>query len=290
MNEEALLHTLGISEFKTQGEEYLCDCIFCGDIKGNLQINFKKKVYHCWACDNKGSLTKMISDIRGVSRKEANELFTLDIIDVDYELDYIDKFFADVIRQKYLYKHYMNFNADRLWYKERGINVRSVNKYGLGFDDYTNRLVIPIRDEEGICVGLTRRGIFNSQNPKYLHTTGLPKSGLLYGWNEIDHEEKFITIVEGNIDCIKLNQISDMNAVALMGTSISMIQVEMITENFNSVMLMLDHDEAGEKGINELTRRFEHKMEVFRVQYNTQDPGDMKNKNQIIGVIPYTLA
>ncbi len=290
MNEEGLLHTLGISEFKTQGEEYLCDCIFCGDKKGNLQINFDKKVYHCWVCDNKGSLTKMISDIRGITRKEANELFSLDTINVDYELDYIDKFFASVVRQKYIYKHYMNFTADKLWYKERGINVHSVKRYSLGFDDYTNRLVIPIRDINGKCVGLTRRSIFASQKPKYLHTTGLPKSELLYGWNEIDHEQKFITIVEGNIDCIKLNQISDMNVVALMGTSISELQVQMISNNFSSVMLMLDHDEAGEKGTKELIVRLEHKMEVFRVEYDTQDPGDMKNKNQIKGVIPCTLA
>lgn len=289
MNEEALLHTLGIIEYVLQGNEYLCDCIFCGDIKGNLQINFKKKVYKCWVCDNKGSLTKMIASIRGISRQEANELFNLDIIDIDYELDYIEKFFEDVERKLYTYRHYLSYIGNKLWSK-RGINIASIRRNGLGFDSYTNRLVIPIFDTEGKCIGLTRRGIKDNQIPKYLHTVGLRKSEILYGWNLIDIDKKFITIVEGNIDCIKLNQVTDMNAVALMGTTISEPQVKLITDNFSSVMLMLDKDEAGEKGTRELILRFERRMEVFRVNYDTQDPGDLTSRKQIRDVTPCTLA
>ncbi len=289
MNEEALLHTIGISEYHIQGNEYLCDCIFCGDEKGNLQVNFQKKLYHCWACGKGGSLTQMIVEIRGVTRKEANEIFNTDIIDIDYELDYIEKFFKQVVSHRYKYYQFISDEAISHW-KKRNISKKFVIKYKLGFDEYTNRLVIPIFNIDGDCVGLTRRSIDNNQKPKYLHTQGLPKSALLYGWQELSFRKEYITLVEGNIDAIKVNQLRKMNAVALMGVNISNIQVDLMMNHFNRVMLMLDNDEAGEKATKEIVRRLEHKMEVFRVNYDTDDPGDLSSRKQILSVTPYTLA
>lgn len=289
MNEEALLHTLGITEYHMQGDEYLADCIFCGDEKGNLQVNFQKKLYHCWACGKGGSLTQLIVEIRGVTRKEANEIFDTDIVDINYELDYIEKFFKQVMLHRYKYKQYKSIKARELW-RKRNLNIHSINKYNLGFDDYTNRLVIPIFNIDGDCVGLTRRSIDNKQKPKYLHTQGLPKSTLLYGWERINFRKEYITLVEGNIDAIKVNELKRMNAVALMGVNISNIQVDLMTSHFNRVMLMLDNDEAGEKATREIVRRLEHKMEVFRVNYNTDDPGDLSSRKQILSITPYTLA
>ena len=289
MNEEALLHTLGISEYHMQGNEYLCDCIFCGDEKGNLQINFQKKLYHCWSCDKGGSLVQMIVEIRGVTRKEANAIFDTDVVDIDYELDYIEKFFQQTISHRYKYDQFMGEEAESHW-KKRKINKKSINKYHLGYDEYTNRLVIPVFSINGDCVGLTRRSVSNEQKPKYLHTQSLPKSALLYGWEKLSFRKKYITLVEGNIDAIKVNQINKMNAVALMGVNISNIQVDLMANHFSTVMLMLDNDEAGEKATRDIVRRLEHKMEVFRVNYNTDDPGDLRSKKEILSVTPYTLA
>ena len=43
-----------------------------------MQINFKKKIYHCWVCDQGGRINKLIADIRGITQQEANKLFSLE--------------------------------------------------------------------------------------------------------------------------------------------------------------------------------------------------------------------
>ena len=42
---ENLLTYLGINTFTQHNDEFLCNCIFCGDVKKNLQVNFIKKFF-----------------------------------------------------------------------------------------------------------------------------------------------------------------------------------------------------------------------------------------------------
>lgn len=48
-------------------------CPFCGDIKGNLELNLDKDLFHCWACDSKGGVIAFYAKLHGLSETVAKQ-------------------------------------------------------------------------------------------------------------------------------------------------------------------------------------------------------------------------
>ncbi len=128
----------------------------------------------------------------------------------------------------------------------------SIAKEGGGFRDlFRNRLMIPIRNEEGKVVGFGARALDNT-TPKYLNspqTAIFNKSSLLYGIDrakEAIREQGLAIIVEGYMDVLTAHQHSIANVVAPMGTSLTHKQLEIIKRLTRNLALALDADAAGE--------------------------------------------
>lgn len=149
----------------------------------------------------------------------------------------------------YLYnilsKKYKNKELDDLGL----INVSGVD----GYDKFINRLMIPITDEYNQVVGFTGRIIEKDDtSPKYINTkeTSIYKKGHIlfnyYNAKESAKVLKNIIIVEGNMDAIRMYANGYQNVVALMGTSLTKEQIDLIKKLRASVTLLLDSDNAGE--------------------------------------------
>ena len=278
----AILRRLGISEYKEdKNGEYICYCIFCGDRKYNLQINFDKRLYHCWVCNQGGSLYNLIYDITGLRKKEANSLFHLNEIDVEKSTLYILDLLQKKKQKKYDYKRFRVNGRYRRWRKV-GIKRSAVKDFELGYDQYTNRLVIPMFDDMQRCVGLSRRAVSNTQRPKYLHTAEFNKKQFLFGYNSLDKEAEYITITEGAIDCIIARQYG-MNSIAILGTSMLEGNMIKIAEEFENVLLMLDNDIPGQMAQAKLMGQFvEFGARVYKVNYDAEDPGAIRHKDEIL--------
>ena len=149
----------------------------------------------------------------------------------------------------YLYnilsKKYKNKELDDLGL----INVSGVD----GYDKFINRLMIPITDEYNQVVGFTGRIIEKDDtSPKYINTkeTTIYKKGHIlfnyYNAKESAKALKSIIIVEGNMDAIRMYANGYQNVVALMGTSLTKEQIDLIKKLRASVTLLLDSDNAGE--------------------------------------------
>jgi DNA primase len=143
-----------------------------------------------------------------------------------------------------------------------------VKEDGGSRDLFRNRLMFPIRNEDGKLVGFGAR-VLDDTMPKYLNspqTAIFDKSGLLYG---IDHakgairEQGLAIIVEGYMDVLAAHQHSITNVVAPMGTSLTYRQVDIIKRLTRNIALALDADAAGEQA----TRRG---MEVARQSLSKQ--------------------
>lgn len=130
-------------------------------------------------------------------------------------------------------------------------------------DRFRGRLMIPINDEQGRCVSFGGRKLReDSFGPKYLNGSDSPffsKHKLLFGLDLLHQRvnsvslspngkpyEK-ISVLEGYMDVISLNQFGIEDTVATMGTSISAYQLEMLYELTDRVVLCFDGDEAGIK-------------------------------------------
>ena len=128
-----------------------------------------------------------------------------------------------------------------------------IEKEGGGSRDlFRNRLMIPIRNDEGRVAGFGARAL-DDTIPKYLNspqTAIFDKSGILYGIDRARgaiRERGLAIIVEGYMDVITAHQYDMANVVASMGTSLTQKQVAIIKRLTKNLTLALDADAAGDE-------------------------------------------
>lgn len=187
----------------------------------------------------------------------------------------------------YYYKNLLTSKEAIGYLKKRGLNSKVVNTFMLGFaknswddllnfinymgydkedmeeiglikkspqgkyyDKYRNRIIFPIINNYGNVIGFGGRSI-DSQMPKYLNS---PESDIfkkrynLYGLNIFKRQRsKDIILVEGYMDVIALNNHGIENAVASLGTALTVDQAKLIKRYSQSVYICYDSDESGVK-------------------------------------------
>ncbi len=123
------------------------------------------------------------------------------------------------------------------------------------FDRFRNRIMIPIRDENGRMAGFGARIVDPNDIPKFLNSPETPifsKGRLLYG---LDRARKPIrsadqaVIVEGYLDVIALHQAGFENVVSPMGTALTEDQLRLLKRFTRRIVLALDPDTAGQKAV-----------------------------------------
>ena len=127
------------------------------------------------------------------------------------------------------------------------------NLQSRSFDRFRNRIMIPIRDEQGRMAGFGARIVDPNDVPKFLNSPETPifsKGRLLYG---LDRARKPIrtadqaVIVEGYLDVIALHQAGYENVVSPMGTALTEDQMRLLKKFTRRIVLALDPDTAGQK-------------------------------------------
>ncbi len=118
-------------------------------------------------------------------------------------------------------------------------------------DLFRNRLIFPIRNEQGRVVGFGGRAL-DETLLKYLNspqTAVFDKSGVLYGLDRAKgaiRGQGLAIIVEGYMDVIAAHQFGMTNVVASMGTSVTPRQIDLIRRLAANLTLALDADAAGD--------------------------------------------
>ena len=129
------------------------------------------------------------------------------------------------------------------------------NLQSRSFDRFRNRIMIPIRDEQGRMAGFGARIVDPNDVPKFLNSPETPifsKGRLLYG---LDRARKPIrtadqaVIVEGYLDVIALHQAGYENVVSPMGTALTEDQMRLLKKFTRRIVLALDPDTAGQKAV-----------------------------------------
>lgn len=128
-----------------------------------------------------------------------------------------------------------------------GLVVR--NQKGRLYDKFRNRLMFPVIDVRGDVVAFGGR-VLDKSEPKYMNTTETivySKRRNLYGINLAKKTKRpnFI-LCEGNIDVITLHQAGFDNAVASMGTALTVEQTRLLSRYTKELVLCYDNDTAGQ--------------------------------------------
>jgi DNA primase len=150
---------------------------------------------------------------------------------------------------------------------ERGLTQETIIDFGVGYFAgakglMVGRVVIPIYNARGELVAYVGRwpGEPEGDTPKYKLPPGFKKSQELFNLDRALKEPADLPwiIVEGFFDAMKLHQHGCRKVVALMGSSLSAAQEELLrlhTDAHSQVIVMLDEDDAGRAGRDDLALR-----------------------------------
>lgn len=117
-------------------------------------------------------------------------------------------------------------------------------------DRFVNRAMFPIIDLRGNVIAFGGR-IMSDQKPKYLNTSDtivFNKSHNLFSLNNAKNSgTKQLILCEGYMDVIALNQAGFTDAVATLGTALTVEQAMLMKRYCEEVVICYDADEAGQK-------------------------------------------
>ena len=127
------------------------------------------------------------------------------------------------------------------------------------FEEYP--LIMPYKDVYGEVVALVGRSLLSDKErktSKYKNTT-FAKSKHVFGLYENKKsilDKGCVFVVEGQFDTIKAVECGFTNIVSLGSASMSSYQFSIINRYTNNICLLLDNDDAGEKGRKRIIEKF----------------------------------
>jgi len=154
----------------------------------------------------------------------------------------------------------------------RGFSSEALNAWEFGYDEVTDRIVFPVRDDIGRLVGFKARAWRDGQRPKYLNLGDSPgkpenrkrfgfpthlKSRYVFGMNKAlemaravgDDAVDQLIVCEGELNAIALWDKGFENSVAVNGSDLSKQQADIFRKYADELLLFFDSDRAGHEGI-----------------------------------------
>lgn len=126
-------------------------------------------------------------------------------------------------------------------------------------------LIFPYKDVYGNIVAIGGRTLLDDDRrkelkiDKYKYSLNFKKGNHVFGLYEAKEailEKDCVYIVEGQFDVIKAREKGIYNIVAIGGSSMSDYQLSLICRYTKNLFLLLDNDQAGDKGREKIVQKF----------------------------------
>jgi DNA primase len=163
------------------------------------------------------------------------------------------------------------------------------NKSNSVYDLFRDRVTFPIHDPQGRPVGFSARIYENKDEAKYINTkeTNIFKKGhILFNFHRAQNEArrvKYLLLVEGQMDAIRVYAEGVKNVCAIMGTAFTPDHAKLIKRLNVPVVLCLDNDAAGEHATivnGEILAKEDIEVKVVRLT-GEKDPDEYILKNGV---------
>ncbi len=155
-------------------------------------------------------------------------------------------------------------HAEREIAVELGLLIKKDD--GSLYDRFRERIMFPIRDRRGRCIGFGGR-VLGDEKPKYMNSPESPvfhKGQELYGLFEArkaGQKLERLLVVEGYMDVVALAQFGITETVATLGTATTQEHLERLYRTVNEVVFCFDGDAAGQRAA---WRALENALQVMR--------------------------
>ena len=301
--EQVLEHYGLLDKFKRGTDSLSGPCpIHKGSNPTQFRVSISKNVWNCFSeCKHGGNVLDFIARMEDVSihaaALKAIAWFKLDPEAVSADSETATESETDEapkpapkkaapVAEKSAPNAPLKFRLDKLerghpYLAERGLTQETIVDFGMGFcakGMMAERIAIPIHNAKGEAVAYAGRfpGEPPEGTPKYKLPQGFRKSQELYNIDRAIREpaERPLVIVEGFFDVAKLHQHGCKKVVALMGSTMSATQEELIRQHFarnGQVIVMLDENEAGRAGRDDIACRLSKFCFVRVHEFDTPD-------------------
>jgi DNA primase len=323
-----LLKSTGISNVTVNGSEISYSCPSSdhlhGDSRPSARMNVETTAFLCNGCGWRGNAIHFLSKYKSIPETVARRLLeeryggeTLGapIDDLANEVENIMKNDIKIEENRIAPSESLIDAFEVNWYKpsfeqgtmndpkevpeglykylhDRGFMQKSLQKWQIGYDKFSNRITIPIRDDHNNLVGFKGRAWRTDEPIKYLilgdnnlnvRRYGFQtykKSDFVYGLRNyieyldiynLEEDQQHIILAEGELNVISMDQKGFHNAVSIAGSEFSDIQCELIRTYASSVTIFFDDDNAGRRGTKKVVEKLSPYMPLRVVQ---NAPGD----------------
>lgn len=129
-------------------------------------------------------------------------------------------------------------------------------------DRFFDRVMFPIHDEQGRCIGFGGR-VMGDAKPKYLNTretSVFHKSKHMFAFDyakESIAARGFAIVTEGYMDVISMHESGFTNTVAALGTALSADHIRTLSRFAKTIVCMFDGDAAGQHAAEAAVRYVE---------------------------------
>lgn len=155
------------------------------------------------------------------------------------------------------------------------------SRSGRARDQFYNRVMFPIHDEQGRCIGFGGR-VMGDAKPKYLNTretSVFHKSKHMFAFDyakESIAAKGYAIVTEGYMDVISMHEAGFTNTVAALGTALSLEHVRTLSRFAKTIVCMFDGDAAGQHAAQAAVRFIESTKASLTcvVLPNNQDPDE----------------
>ena len=324
------LNELGVRNVKDEGSEVKYSCPFPGHSHGdaNPSATMQKgtTVAHCFGCGWSGNALTFLAQYEGVNilkagrwirerfgdgfrepesglLSEVNEILASKPPEPRRENAVLDEEEV-VIREVDWHRAYMAYAsqgdlpAPFFYMFERGFDPDTLESWQIGWDAISQRLSIPVRNDEGGLVGFKARSI--DEEPKYKVLGGraygfepYEVSRVLFGLdrarNYVNAYDGWLIVTEGELNAMACHQRGHRNACGFSGRRLSDIQAQLVRRYARGAVIITDDDEDALRAASKLYRYIPTKI----VPPHSTDPADM-NREELYDLIraaePATLV
>ena len=258
---EGILGRYGL-EMRSRGLERMIRCPFHADKSPSCSVNLEKKVFHCFACGEAGTVLDFVARMESCSVAEAARLVAewQGCIDLAMMPTEARKVKSQAPQGNQPLGFTLPLDPGHTYLGERGLSEATVTRFGLGSCTsgiMKGRICIPILDERGRLVAYAGRWPgkpLPDNQPRYLFPRGFRKSHVLFNLHRV-REAKHLVIVEGFWSVFRLDLLG-IPAVALMGCTLSRQQETLLRRAMaDRLSLLLDGDGAGRNATEEILPR-----------------------------------
>ena len=274
----------------------------------SFNVDTEKNVFHCFSQCGGGNVLDLVMKIESCSIREAGEKLS-DWFGLKFERS--GRIGASVTKEiakkkdapspppqpiatseahpnPPLDRALKDLNADHPYLVTRGLTIPTIKTFGIGFCTrglMRGRIAIPIHDGQGTLVAYAGRAVEDAvadAKGKYRLPEGFKKSFVLFNLHRAkEHAAQGLVVVEGFFDCFKVHQAGHPNVVALMGSTLSDAQEQLILSHCDRLALMFDGDDAGAKCLREFYGRLRRQLHLREIHLEPGEQPDRLSEDRI---------